>query len=143
MSALLAFFLDTRLGQSILLAVALAAAIAITWHHVDSAAFKRGQDDVQARWDAAKAEARQNAAQFVSGQAQAGAELASDTGKKSADAHAQVDKTVTETKEVIRYVYRDRPTVPPAAGVACLRPVDDRVQRRIELGVDQARSAAR
>lgn len=143
MSALAAFFLDTRLGQSILLALALTAAIAFTWHHVDASAYKRGAADVQARWDQSKLGAAQSAAQFVSGQAKAGSDLAADTAAKSQAAQAPIVKTVTETKEVIRHVYVDRPVVVPPTAAACLRDLDDRVQQRIELGLDQARSPAR
>jgi predicted lipid-binding transport protein (Tim44 family) len=142
-AAFFAWLLNTKLGRTIGAAALIAITAFAVWHYVDSRAFQRGQDDVQAKWDASVASARQRAAQHTAAQTDEGAKVAATATQAASEAHASVVKTDTETKEVIRYVYRDRPTTAPVQPGSLVHPLDPRVQDRIELGVDQARAATR
>lgn len=143
MSAVIAFFFETKVGRSLGLAILLALAIGITWWRVDARAFARGQADIQAKWDAAVSTARQRATDSTAADAHAASGIAATARTASANATAAVDKTVAQTKEVIRYVYRDPPAGAPVRPGSCVYPLDQRVQDRIQLGLDQAASAAR
>jgi hypothetical protein len=142
-SAALAWLAGTRAGRTLAVVLIAAAVAAATYAYVDSRAFHRGQADVQAKWDKAVTNARQQAAAHTAAQTDAGAKVAATATQASTKAHAAVLKTDTETKEVIRYVYRDRPTTDPVQPGSLVHPLDPRVQDRIQLGVDQARAATR
>jgi hypothetical protein len=137
------FFLNTRLGQTILLAVAISAAIYATYRIVDSKAYSRGYDACQSEWNKAKATAAQQAREDASRSADTSAGITGETRQAAQQAVDIPTITITETKEVIRHVYRDPPQGAPARFGGCAYPVDQRVQQRFEIGVDQARAAAR
>lgn len=143
MSAIIGFFTTTKLGQALGLAILLTIAIFATWRVVDHKAFVRGEASVQAKWDKAVAEARQKATDHAAAQARASSGIAATARTDSQAAAAAIEKTTVETKEVIRYVYRDPPKGAPVRPGSCVYPLDGRVQDRIQLSVDQARAAAR
>jgi hypothetical protein len=142
-AAFFAWLLNTKLGRTVGLVVIVGLACLATFLYVDSRAFHRGEDAKQLEWDASVASARQKAAEHTAAQTDAGTQVAATATQAASQVNASVSKTDTETKEVIRYVYRDRPTTAPVEPGSLVHPLDPRVQHRIQLGVDQARAATR
>jgi hypothetical protein len=102
-----------------------------------------GEGNIQAKWGQAKLNARTQAAAHNAAQSAAGSTLASQAAAAAAESASEVSQAGVETKKVIEYVYRDPPKGAPARLGGCAYPVDQRVQDRIQLGVDQARAASR
>jgi hypothetical protein len=134
------FFLNTRLGQSLLLAAGISVAVGLTYWLVSSRAYDRGYAACQAQHAAAVDKANREQAKAEDAQRQGATEIA-----KTADASAQAatraaDEATHVTREVIDDVYREPPKTNPVVFGACvqLHPVDDRVQRRIDEAVDSA-----
>lgn len=142
-STIVAFFTGTKLGRSIGLAVLLALACFATYKVVHHRAFKEGQAATQAKWDSAVATARSEASKAAATNDRTSAGIAAQARTGASTASAAVDKTVTQSKEVIRYVYKNPPVGAPVRPGSCVFALDDRVQKRIQLGLDQAAAAAR
>lgn len=134
---MLNFFLNTRLGQSLLLTGGIAAAVGLTYWLVSSRAYDRGYAACQAE----KAEAIGKANLEQAGQEQTQREGATDIAKASdtaaADATRVADALTNHTNEVIHETFREPPHAQPAAG-SCVRPVERRVQDRLDAAVDSA-----
>jgi hypothetical protein len=135
--SLLLWFINTRLGQSLLLAAAIVLAAFVTYKVIDHSAFRRGELACQSSHMASEAIANQNQAKKEQAQRVDASKIAS---KADAAAEAVVEETTNfthETKEVIRNVYRDPPKSQPLPG-SCSRPLDQRVQARFDEAVDRA-----
>lgn len=132
-----AWLFGTRIGRIVLVvAVALLAAV-LTFHMVDSRAYKRGQLDCTTKHLAAEAEANQRQARENERRNKVASTIAKDADARGTEAVKATDIVSNETKEVIRYVYRDPPRTKPVAGT-CVHPVDERVQSRIDKAVNAA-----
>lgn len=137
---MLNFVLNTRLGQSLLLAGGIMAAVGVTYWLVSHRAYDRGYAACQAEHAAATDRANRAQATAEAAQRHGATEIA-----KTADASAQAatraaDEATHATREVITDVYREPPKTNPVVFGACvqLHPVDERVQRRIDEAVDSA-----
>jgi hypothetical protein len=137
---MLKFFLDTRLGQSLLLAGGITLAIGLTYWWVSSSAYDRGYAACQAEHAKAVDDANRTQAKTEDAQRQGATQIA-----KAADASAQAatraaDEATHMTQGVITDVYREPPKTNPVVFGACvqLHPVDGRVQQRIDEAVDSA-----
>lgn len=132
------WFINTRLGQACLLAIALTIAITLTAHIIDARAYDRGVADCNAKHlkEQNDANLAQNAANLK--RTGEGTKIGQKASAAAAEVSTDVAKNTNETKEVIRNVYIKVPG-PPVAAV-CNRPVDERVQQRFDAAVDRINS---
>jgi hypothetical protein len=132
------WFANTRLGRTVALAIAMTVAVGGAWwffsdHYYDKGVAACEAEHLAARNDANVEQAAENEQKNTD---------ASEVAKQASDAAQEVNKgteqSVSETREVIKYVYRDPPATAPIAPGACVRSVDPRVQSAIS----EARRAA-
>jgi len=134
-----AFFLNTRLGQSILLALGMLIAGGVAYRWADSNGYDRCQAEHARAVAAANVEVYDGQVKRDAGSLDAGK-----AADEAADAAvAAVDEKINETEEKVHVIYRDRPATAPVAPGACVHPVDPRVQDGIESAVDRANRANR
>lgn len=128
------WLITSRLGQTIILAAAISATAFLVHWYVDSKAYARGITDCTAQHAAATAQANLEQAAREKKQREGASEIAKDTDTAVVETVTELETASNETKEIIRYVYRDPPT--PTA-VACVpSSLDPRVQERIDRAVD-------
>lgn len=132
------WFITSKIGLSIILAVGIVASAAITYHVISKRAYERGVADERGRNIAAVAAANVKQAAENERKNRESSEIANEADKKGQAAANDVDTKTNQTKEVIRYVYHDAPRTKPVAPGSFVHPVDRRVQDRIDAAVDQA-----
>jgi hypothetical protein len=132
--AVLAWLFNTKLGQALVALIIIAAC----WWAFSSHYTGVGYDLCQQEHRDAVAEANVE-------QSKENEELnkaASDIAKAAADAATRIndesDAESEKTTEVIRYVYRDRPTSAPVSFGSCAHPLDQRVQQQLDEAVNRA-----
>lgn len=130
----LAWLFNTKLGQALVALII----IALCWwgfsSHYDNIGYQRCQTEQAA----AVAKANVDQAKKNDERNTAASEIAKDATEAATEVTTQADTTSAKTIEVIRYVYRDRPTSAPVAFGSCAHPLDDRVQRRLDEAVNRA-----
>lgn len=138
----ISWLFNTKLGRSVLLVgTALITAGLLHWafasHYIE-----QGRTACNNEWNEAVKTAVDTELKRRSDQATRASDNASKARADADKAVGEINDSNTKTVEVIRYVYRDRPTTRPVQPGGCVHPVDKRVQRRIEGAVDQARTAS-
>lgn len=136
---MIAFFLDTRIGQAILLAVGMLIAGGLAYRWADGNGYDRCQAEhalavADANVETYNAQVKRDAGSLDAGKA---------ADKAGAEAVAEVDQQTQQTEEKVHVIYRDRPATAPVASGSCVHPVDPRVQDGIESAVDRANAAYR
>jgi hypothetical protein len=139
LAAIGGWFVNTRLGQSVVLAAAIVAAVAITYNVVE----QKGYNRCKAEWDLAIANAGNEAANAENERDAESSGITQDARASNEDNIAAVDKTAEKSTEVVNDVYDAPPRTQPVAYGSCVHPVDPRVQDEIERGFRQANPAAR
>jgi len=134
------WFINTRLGQIILLSIALMLAVYTTYKVIDHRAYERGVTDTKIQVMVDTALANQKQARKEHEQRVASSKISKSADTEAEEALAKTDTHTNKTKEVIRDAYRKPPISKPLPG-SCARPLDSRVQTRINEAVDRANSA--
>jgi hypothetical protein len=136
---MLNFFLNTRIGQAIVLAAAILAAVAITYNIVE----QRGYDRCKAEWNAAIANANVETINDQNERDEISSDVSQDTRAKNEKDTADINNNRDQAKEVTDDVYSKPPTTAPVQYGSCVHPVDDRVQDRFDAGYREANAPAR
>ena len=133
------WLVSSRLGQSLLLALAVMLAVYVTYKYVDNKAYQRGKLDCTTGYIAKTAVENQRQARENERRNRAASEVANKADAKGQEAVTAVDNKTNTAREEIRYVYRDAPRTKPVAG-ACVRvhPVDARVQDQFREAFNRA-----
>ena len=134
------WLINSRLGQILLLSMAIVAAILLTYWTIDHRAYRRGELACQSAHMGATAIANQKQAREEQAQRVAATEIAKDSDTKAAETIAETTNFTHKTKEVIRDAYRNPPKSKPLPG-SCARPLDAGVQQRLDEAVDRANRA--
>lgn len=135
------WFIDSRLGQIILLSLALLAAVLLTYWTIDSRAYRRGELACESAHMATTAIANQKQARENDRKNRLASTIATQFTEAGEAAAQKTDVTTNETKGVIRNVYRKPPQNKPLVPGSCARPLDERVQERIDQAIDRANSS--
>lgn len=139
MTAVIAFFFRTKLGNALGLALVIAACwygFSRYYEHKGAEACRNAQ--VSAVADAnVKVIGAQNARDSIS------STVASETTKKVEKAKDEIDKKTQSTKEAIRDEYRAPNTAPAVALGSCAYPLRSGVQKRLDAAVREANAASR
>ncbi len=134
------WFLTSKMGRTILISLGLVVILGGLYWFLDHRAYTRGMADCQAAYNAAQVEADRDQAKREDAQRHEATQIAKDSDTKAQEATRATDTATAETKEVIRYVYRDPPKTQPVVAGTCVHPLDARVQREINKAVDSANS---
>ena len=140
-AAVLKFLFNTPMGRGVLLGGSISIGVALSWwlfsDHYEDIGYAKCQAEHQAALNEANVKQAEKNAQ--------NAAIGSKVGQDAADAANEVVKdsgqSTAETKEVIKYVYRDPPKTAPIAPGSCVRAVDPRVQQSIERSISEANAA--
>lgn len=130
------WFITSKWGRLLLGAGILTVAIGLTYWLVDHRAYDRGIADCQAEHAEAVAKANAEQAKREGEQRAAATKIGKDSDVAAARITSTVDATTATTKEVIHDVYHE--VLVPVAGSCTPRPLDPRVQDRIDSAVDSA-----
>ena len=134
MSGFIVWLFRTKSGN----AVGLAALILLLWWIFSSHYEAAGYAACQAENDRAIAQANVTVKEGQDARDKKTDAISDKAREAGSSATAEIDTKTTETKEVIRYVYKTEiKTVPVAAG-SCVHPVDGGVQDRIDAAYRQA-----
>lgn len=140
MGSILTWFITSKWGITILLAVALAAGSLITYKLVVDRAFDRGVAKCRGELLAATALENQRQARLNVQRNTAASEIANAADAAGADVVRETDAATNDAKETIHVVYRDRPATKPVAPGSCVHPVDKRVQDKLSEAFNSANS---
>jgi hypothetical protein len=132
------WFVESKYGIAILLVLALTGGMLFGHHVYAKHYFEKGVAEERGRQLAAQAHANVLQAAENARRDREAAEISRLADERASKATNETDTTTNKTKEVIRYVYRDRPQNKPVAPGACVHPVDQRVQERLRAAVDSA-----
>lgn len=136
----IAWLFNTKMGRTVLLVGTVLITAGLLHWAFASHYIEQGKDACNKEWNEAVKGAVDKELKRRSDQAQRAGDNAAQTQRDAQGALGKINESETKTREVIRYVYRDRPST--AASSGCVHPVDKRVQREIEGAADQARAAA-
>lgn len=125
------FLLNTRLGQSLLLTLAILLSGFIAYKWADGKGYARCQAEHTAATNTANVAL--NTAENK--RDDRGAAIAKEADTKAAAAQEKIDTRVIAGKETVRIVYRDRPTTAPIRAGSCVHPLDPKVQDTIDAAV--------
>lgn len=140
-AAVLKFLFNTPMGRGVLLGGSISIGVAISWwlfsgHYEDIGYAKCQAEHLEAVNKANADQAAKNAQN-----ATIGSQVGQDAAAAANTVVKESDQSTADTKEVIKYVYRDPPKTAPIAPGSCVRAVDPRVQQSIERSVSEANAA--
>lgn len=138
LAGVLKFFLDSRLGQSILLAAVLALGVTAGYEW----AYHRGVRHQEAVQQIEQAKANVKAAQVQAKRDATSSQIAAGTATKAATEAKTIDTATNTAKETIKYVYVDKPVTQAVAHCVDVHPLDSRVQHVIDDAVNRANAPA-
>lgn len=137
----LAWLFNTTLGRYALVALISVAVAGLSWwafsdHYYDKGVAACEAAHLKAVNAANVAQAEENDKKNT-----VSSEVANAATEAAEDVVSTIDTASVKTVEVIRYVYRDRPTTAPVTLNSCARSVDPGVQKRLDQAVDRANEA--
>jgi hypothetical protein len=133
-TAIAGFFLNTRLGQTIVLAAAITAAVALTWWRIDSVADNRGYNRARAECTAAQSTAKTDLLNSRADQARTGSDIAAKADAAGEKARNTIDTQLQRDKDKNHEDFK----APAAGGTGCALPVPAGVQARLDAAVERA-----
>lgn len=132
------WFLMTKTGRTVAMAIAMTVGALLAWWAFSDHYYDKGVAACEAKQLAARNDANVKQAAENDKKNKTASEVATKASDAAEEATKGTEQAVAETKEVIRYVYRDSPKTAPVAPGACVRRLDPRVQSAI----GEARRAA-
>jgi hypothetical protein len=129
------WFVNSRLGQTILLAAGMALAAGATYWYIDDKAYDRGYAEMKAECDAKQSEAKGDLLNDRADQAKAGSEIAGKSADDAQKASADID---TQTERDKEQDHEDFKTGEPVAYGSCVYALPAGVQDRIDAAVRRA-----
>lgn len=129
---ILLWFVNSRLGQTLLLAAGMVAAAGTTYWYIDDKAYDRGYAAMKAECDARQSEAKGNLLNERADQSKDGSEIADKAADDAQKASAGIDKQTERDKE---QDHEDFKTGEPVAYGSCVYALPDGVQDRIDAAV--------
>lgn len=138
---MIAWLFTTKLGRIILLVGLSLVVVGLSWWAFSSHYDRVGYDRCQSEHAKALAEANARQAEENTRKNEVSSAIAAESASSSEELRAAADISTAETKEVIRYVYRDRPATAPVRPLSCAHPVDPRVQRELDEALRRANEA--
>lgn len=130
----LAWLFNTKLGQALVALIIIAAC----WWGFSSHYTKVGYEQCQTEQRDAVAKANVDQAAKNEDRNDTASEIAKEASEAATAVTTEADTSSAKTTEVIRYVYRDRPTSAPVVIGSCAHPLDDRLQKRLDEAVNRA-----
>lgn len=132
---LLLWFVNSRLGQTLLLAAGMAVAAGATYWYIDDKAYDRGYAAMKAECDAKQSEAKGDLLNDRAEQAKAGSEISGKAADQAAKTSADIDKQTERDKEQDHEEFK---TGEPVAYGSCVYALPAGVQDRIDAAVQRA-----